>query len=124
MAFTIIYLRKRICPKILLIKKKDAIQTYLQEYHLGYSEVGLSELDSSDFTAFFEYFVARKWFGITKSEFKALCSSLKSFVEFLNEKLNYYQKKSIYNNIIKALNSNLYYDLIFKKDEEDYVEEN
>lgn len=103
-------------------QKIDAVQTYLQQYHLGYSEVGLSELDSSDFSAFFEYFVAQKWFGITKSEFKSLCPSLKAFVEFLRDKLNYYQEESVYNDIIDSLNSELYRDLIFKENDEDDVD--
>ena len=108
----------------LINKKMEAVHTYLQEYHLGYSEVGLSELDSTDFTAFFEYFVAKKWFGITKSEFKALSPGLKSFVEFLKEKLNYYQKKSVLSNIIKSLNPDLYHDLIFSMvNKEDHIED-
>jgi len=88
--------------------KLDYVQSFLQFYHLGYSEKSFSELDSSDFSYYFEDFMHRKCLWVSKSSLKASCRSLKTFVKFLKEKLRYFRDDLEYKDVIDSLNLDLY----------------
>ncbi len=103
---------KKKLPKIESGHVLDDVVLFLQEYHLGYSEEALDEINFTEYESFFEYFVAKKWFGVTPEQVKSLCHSLQIFVEFLREKLSFYQKESIFRKILDSLNSERYKDLL------------
>jgi len=106
------YLTKKKISELEIEEIMYDINLFLQEYHLGYSEVALDELDHTDFSSFFEDFVAKKWFGVSKNQVLSLCRSLKHFVEFLRETLNFYRNEIKFKKVVDSLNSDLYVDLI------------
>jgi len=106
------YLTKKKISELEIEEIMYDINLFLQEYHLGYSEVALDELDHTDFSSFFEDFVAKKWFGVSKNQVLSLCRSLKRFVEFLRETLNFYRNEIKFKKVVDSLNSDLYVDLI------------
>ena len=110
---------KNIFPKTESEEILDDVVLFLQEYHLGYSEEPLDELDHTEFSSFFEYFVGKKWIGVSRSQVESLCHSLKFFIEFLREKLRFYQNESLFKKILDSLNSELYKDLIEDSVQED-----
>jgi len=103
---------KKKVPKIEGENILDDVVLFLQHYHLGYSEEALDEIDHTEYEAFFEYFVVKKWLGVTPEQVKSFCHSLKIFIEFLREKMSFYQKEPIFKKILDSLNSKRYKDLL------------
>ncbi len=104
--------------------KLDYVQSFLQFYHLGYSENSITELNSGEFSYYFGNFIHRKCLWVSKSSLKASCRSLKTFVKFLKEKLNYFQDDFEYKDVMDSLNSKEYLELIDDyEDSEDFKNE-
>ena len=95
-----------------IMDKMDYVQSFLQFYHLGYSEKSFSELSSIDFSHYFGDFIHRKCVWVSKSSLKGSCRSLKTFVKFLREKLRYFQDDLEFKDIMDSLNSKDYLESI------------
>ncbi len=91
--------------------KMNKVRSFLQFYHLGYSEHSLFELSSVKLSYFLGDFVPRKYLWLSKSRMKAMCRSLKTFVKFLKVKLNYFQDDFEYKDIMDSLNSKHYLEI-------------
>ena len=101
----------------------EDIETFLQIFHLDYSEKLLSELDEEELNYFLQDFLPRKWLNFSKNDLKSMCKSLNIFIGFLKEKLHYYLNDGLYKKMIKALNANQIIKTI-DWDDEDLGDEN
>ncbi|MBD3229695.1 MAG: hypothetical protein GF329_16055, partial [Candidatus Lokiarchaeota archaeon] len=79
------------------------IKLFIQDYHLGYSEKLLLELDEDELTYFLSEFLPLKFMNLSKSDLKSMCKSLNVFITFLRDKLNYYNDEGIYKRMIDAI---------------------
>ncbi len=97
----------------------EDIEMFLQIFHLDYSEKRLSELDKEEVDYYLQGFLPRKWLGFSKSDLKSMCGSLKVFLDFLREKLDYFPNEIRYRKMMDALNANEIIDTIDWGDNED-----
>ncbi len=97
----------------------EDIEMFLQIFHLDYSDKWLSELDKEEVDYYLQDVLPRKWLGFSKSDLKSMCESLKVFLDFLKEKLNYFPNEICYRKMMEALNINEIIDAIDWGDEED-----
>lgn len=101
----------------------EDIEMFLQIFHLDYSDKWLSELDKEEVDYYLQDVLPRKWLGFSKSDLKSMCESLKVFLDFLKEKLNYFPNEIRYRKMMEALNINEIIDAIDWGDEEDEDED-
>jgi len=96
----------------------EDIETFLQIFHLNYSEKLLSELEEEELNYFLKDFLPRKWLNFSKNDLKSMCKSLNIFIGFLKEKLRYYLNDGLYKNMIKALDANQIINTIDRGDKD------
>ncbi|MHA1492129.1 MAG: hypothetical protein ACTSRI_21075 [Promethearchaeota archaeon] len=101
-----------------IIDKMENLGSFLQFYHLGYSEYTIAELNGAKLSYYLGDFMPRKCLWLSKSSMKKMCQTLKNFVKFLKIKLDFFQNKDVYKDIIDSLDFKDYLE-IFEEEQED-----
>ncbi|MBN1216323.1 MAG: hypothetical protein JXA99_12890 [Candidatus Lokiarchaeota archaeon] len=97
----------------------EDIETFLQIFHLDYSDKMLSEINAEEISYFLQDFLPRKWLDFSKNDLKSMCKSLKVFIGFLREKLHYYPEVSLFKKMMDKLNPNQLIKAIDWDDDDD-----